>query len=95
MYRELLIFLCVTSTYGAKIKYDQYKVYTLAIDNINQANVLELAASNPSSGYDFWKSPILGRNAEIMVPPHKLADFHHLVQSINISCHLKIENVQR
>lgn len=99
MYRNLLllIFLCCLTTYSfaLKIKYDQYKVFTLAIENINQANVLQFAASNPNSEYDFWKSPILGQNAEIMVPPHKIADFNELVQSINISCLLKIENVQR
>lgn len=89
-----MIVSCLAVCLATKVRFDQYRVYSLAVENVQQAMQLQNIESH-SMGYDFWKSPAVGKDAEIMVPPHMLANFEDLVQSLNISYNLKIENVQR
>lgn len=95
MFREiLLVICCISTTFSSKVRFDQYQVYTLHVESVEQAKILQNVESNPS-GFDFWKSPAVGDWADVMVPPHKLADFEEMIQSANISYQLKINNVQR
>lgn len=95
MIRKIVILVSwLTVCLCTKVRFDQYRVYSLAVENVQQAMQLQNIESH-SMGYDFWKSAAVGMNAEVMVPPHLLADFEHLAQSLNISYSLKIENVQR
>lgn len=90
------IFVLVSSLIlwvSTKERFEQYRVYRLAVENVHQAMQLHSLESQ-SIGYDFWKSPAVGMNADIMVSPKMLADFEHLAKSLNINYTLKIENVQ-
>lgn len=95
MFHEiLLVIFCISVSFSSKVSFDQYHVYTLHVESAIQAKLLQTIESN-GSGYDFWKSPVLGDWADVMVAPHKLADFEEIIQSANISYQLMINNVQR
>lgn len=78
---------------GEKARYDNYKVYSLRADNYEHLNALEQLEADVN-GLDFWTSPVLNKDVDIMVPPHKRPEFEEIVNMLNISSAVKIENVQ-
>jgi len=76
-----------------KARFDNYRVYSLNVDTVEQLKELKKLDGN-SDGFEFWKLADVGKEADLMVPPHKFADFEELVESLKISYYLKIRNVQ-
>lgn len=76
-----------------KARFDNYRVYSLNVDTVEQLIELKKLDGN-SDGFEFWKLADVGKEADLMVPPHKFADFEELVQSLKITYYLKIRNVQ-
>ena len=44
--------------------------------------------------YDFFEPAILNGEAEILVPPHKFADFEEIAQNLNLKTKMTISNYQ-
>lgn len=77
-----------------KARFDNYRVYSLDVQNEYQLNILNELSNNPN-GFEFWRGAShVGRNADIMVAPHQIATFDELVRSIDIKSRLMVENIQ-
>lgn len=88
-----LVLLMVLSCFAAKARYDNYKLYSIQLQNEDQAKaVLEL--QNNTDAYDFWSDPSLVRDTDVMVPPHKFGDFEDFLTRFGIPHNIKVENVQ-
>ncbi|XP_055697297.1 zinc carboxypeptidase-like [Phlebotomus papatasi] len=78
-----------------KVRFDNYKVYVVQIENEEQLNVMHEIERTAFSSYDFWKSPsYVGNPVEVMVAPHKLSEFEEIMESLQYNYTLKIANVQ-
>lgn len=90
------IILLVTAVWSRQLTYHDFKVFTVNVENEEQLNVLKnLEHDDGGYSYSYWKDPILGRDADIVVPPNKLSDFGALVSALNLNSTLKIANIQR
>lgn len=91
---KLLILCCFLAiVYAEKARFDNYRVFSLKVVNKEQLDVL-YTIENDSDGYLFWNSIDIGRIVDIMVPPHKFAEFSELADAYNIEHTLKVDNVQ-
>lgn len=77
-----------------RARFDNYRVYKLQVDTQVQLDVLRQIEQFPD-GYSFWEGPYLGKEAELMVPPHKFGEFSEICDKFGIRNKLKIANVQR
>lgn len=71
------------------VRYDNYRVYSVKVENADHLNRLESIESQ----YDFWKSGNIGQHSDIMVAPHKVDEFEKFIENMNSS--IKVDNVQR
>ncbi|XP_055711146.1 zinc carboxypeptidase-like [Phlebotomus papatasi] len=93
----VLTFICILATIVSceKARFDNYRVFTVGVESEDQINVLLDLERMSSSGYDFWTSPTkIGRSVDIMVPPHKSAEFEEVMTTYQFATTLKVENVQ-
>lgn len=88
-----LVLLCSFVAAIEKARFDNYRVYSLHVETVEQLLELKKLDGN-SDGFEFWKLADVGRETDLMVPPHKFADFEELVAALKISSYLKIRNVQ-
>lgn len=87
-----VLFLAV-SCFAAKSRYDNYKLYSMQLKTEDQAKaVIELEENTDS--YDFWSGASLVRDVDVMVPPHKFAEFEDFLTRFEIQFHIKVENIQ-
>lgn len=89
----VLIFL-TTVVWSKQLKFHDFKVFSVKVETEEQLQVLR-NLENEDDGYSYWKDPILGRHADLLVPPNKLNDFNSLVNALNLNTTLKISNIQR
>jgi len=85
----VLAILFFGESLASKIRYDDYRVYSVKIDHTEHLNQLRSLEHQ----YDFWKSGKVGEYSDIMVPPHKIDEFETFVGNMNSS--IKVDNVQR
>lgn len=73
--------------------YQNYRVYSINVANHQQMEVLlELTAAD---GIEFWQSPSgIGRRCDVMVAPHRLAEFAELSEKLGLSSRVMVEDVQ-
>lgn len=76
-----------------KARFDNYRVYSLKVANVEQLEVLQQIEQFPD-GYSFWESPFLHRHAEIVVPPHKFGEINEIFDKFRFENTLKVTNVQ-
>lgn len=89
----LAVVLLANCTISEKARFDNYRVYSLEVDNDEQLTLLRQLEN--TDRYEFWRSPTyIGRNVDVMVAPHQAADFSELLDGSNIKKNLMIENVQ-
>lgn len=89
----VLIFLTTLVT-SKQLKFYDYKVFSVKVETEEQLNVLS-NLENDAEGFSYWKEPILGRDADLVVPPNKLNEFNDLVSALNLNTTLKISNIQQ
>lgn len=90
-----LVVLALTSCLSAeKIRYDNYKVFSISSANEEQVRVLSTLEQDEFSEYQFWTSPGSKKPIDIQVPPHKLDEFEVLSKKLNLNVQVKIENLQ-
>jgi len=70
------------------VRYDNYRVYSVKVENANHLRQLESIESQ----YDFWKSGNVGQHSDIMVAPHEIDEFEKFIENMNSS--IKVNNVQ-
>lgn len=75
-------------------RFDNYKVYEIKVLNKEHVNILRSLERNTSDGYEFWNSPIIGRQTDILVPPEKTKDFEQMIKDFNMDIGLKVSNLQ-
>ncbi|KAG5676180.1 hypothetical protein PVAND_006029 [Polypedilum vanderplanki] len=89
-----IILLLVSLTISEKARYDNYRVFEISIETSQQLQLMEYIESNPD-GYRFMEFPgKVGRNAELVVPPHKFAEFEELCSKFSLKSALLINNLQ-
>lgn len=81
--------LCVS---GEPARFDNYKVFTLKVTTEEQLTQLQQIENDGQ--YTFWTAPNRLNDVDIMVAPHKFAEFDDLVDFLHIESVLKVENVQ-
>lgn len=77
-----------------KIRFDNHEVYSLGVKTIEQLEALRNIENSPNDGYTFWNTLGLNRTLDLMVSPEKRSEFLKIVEELNLSHDLKIENVQ-
>lgn len=88
------LLLCTVSA-EEKARFDNYRVYSLSIENEEQLNILREIDNKSNSGYEFWRGPTtVGQNADIMVAPHLFGDFSALLSEYKIESTVITRNVQ-
>ncbi|GAB0100028.1 zinc carboxypeptidase-like [Sergentomyia squamirostris] len=98
MEKFLVVFgflLCSASiSSGEKARFDGYKVLTVSVENEDQLKFLR-ELERKSLDYDFWTSVNkVGQSVDVMVPPHKFADFEEITRDWNFKVSTKISDVQ-
>ncbi|KAL7038516.1 hypothetical protein ACKWTF_009593 [Chironomus riparius] len=77
-----------------KARYDNYRVYELFIANQEQLDLLKQIDEYPD-GYRIIEYPgTVNKDVQLIVPPHKFADFSELVHKFQIKSRLIITNLQ-
>lgn len=92
---QLAVILCLAATcFAAKSRYDNYKLYSMQLQTEEQAKaVVEL--EKYTDAYDFWSAPSLVRDVDVMIPPHKIAEFEDFLTRFSIPFHVKVEDIQK
>lgn len=89
-----LAFCCFTLR-AEKARFDNYRVYTINVDTAKQLEILR-ELEYRQDGISFFEPPTTSHStAELIVPPHKLADITELFDKYKISAALKIPNLQK
>lgn len=77
-----------------KARFDNYRVYSIAVETKEQLNLLK-EIEETSDSYSFWESPAkVPSTADIVVPPHQFAHFGELITKFNLKTKLNIANLQ-
>lgn len=89
------LLLCTVSA-EEKARFDNYRVYSLSVENEEQLSILrEIDNGKSNGGYEFWRGPTsVGRNVDIMVAPHQFGDFSALLSEYKIESTVITRNVQ-
>jgi len=89
-----LVLLMAVSCFAAKARYDNYKLYSIRPEKLEQVKAVAELEENTDS-YDFWSAPSMVRDVDVMVPPHKMAEFEDFATRFNIPYHIKVEDIQK
>ncbi|XP_031623242.1 zinc carboxypeptidase-like [Contarinia nasturtii] len=90
-----ILFACVVACFSEKARYDNYRVYSIEVENEQQFEVLKRFESG-LDGISFLETPTgIQQKAEIIVPPHKFADISELFETLKIKNQIKIANLQK
>lgn len=90
----IILVLAVTTISGEKMRFDHHKIFSLKVENKEQMKVLKQLEGTAEGEYVFGDSPVVGRNVDVVVPPHKLYEFGGIMTNFNIMNELKVENLQ-
>lgn len=89
-----LFFACLTAISGERARYDNYRVYSVRIENEQQLKVLK-DLDNNRDGWSFMTSPMsISQSVDILIPPHKFASISDLFETHNLENAIKINNLQ-
>lgn len=91
---SVLFAVLVFSASAEKARFDNYRVYSVSVENEIQLRALkELSATSDS--YNFWDEPrSIGSSVDVLVPPHKFAHFSEIVEKFNFQITLTNSNLQ-
>lgn len=94
-FKLIVIFTCHLLVGGEKARFDNYRVYSVKIENEKQLELLQNLENVPD-GISYIEAPIsMKQKAEMIVPPHKFADVNDFFEKFGIDNEIKIENIQR
>lgn len=88
-------FVCSVQILGEKARFDNYRVYSVEVENVEQLEVLR-DFEDGLDGISFLETPTgIQQTAEIIVPPHKFAHIGDIFDEQKLKNHVKIENLQK
>lgn len=92
----LAIFVsCCLVTFAEKVRYDQYRIYSVQIESESQLKVLQ-KLENDRNGISFMNPPIeVLQKVDILVPPHKFAEISDIFELYDFTHSIKVENLQK
>ncbi|XP_052871081.1 zinc carboxypeptidase-like [Anopheles cruzii] len=91
----LLVCLGAGLLQAEPVRFDNYRVYEISIGSQKQLEAFQYMERYPD-GYIFWESPVqTNMKINLVVPPHKVAEFEELKQHLDFESRLKIANVQK
>ncbi|GAB0094439.1 zinc carboxypeptidase-like [Sergentomyia squamirostris] len=77
------------------VRFDNFRVYSVSVETDNQIKVLNSLPTGINS-YDFLVEPrIVGREAEIIVPPHLQDDFETIITENALKTILVLDDLQK
>lgn len=77
-----------------KVRYDNYKVIRIQVNDLEQLNLMK-DIQNTKNSYNFWKFPNgVGTFADLVVPPHKYDEIDSLINNFGLKVETLIENLQ-
>lgn len=85
----LVIIFLSTVVWSQQLTFHNFKVFSVKVQTQEQLKALS------DIDYTYWKEPILGKDADIVVPPYKLNEFNDFVSALNLNTTLKISDIQR
>uniref|UniRef100_A0A182PLQ5 Zinc carboxypeptidase A 1 n=1 Tax=Anopheles epiroticus TaxID=199890 RepID=A0A182PLQ5_9DIPT len=90
------LLVCATGLLrGEQVRYDNYRVYEVSISGRTQLEALQYLERYPD-GYLFWESPVqTNMKLNIVVPPHKYAEFDELSNQLALANRLRVPNLQQ
>ncbi|XP_078043660.1 uncharacterized protein LOC144473566 [Augochlora pura] len=93
MWKVVLVALVALAT-AEQVKYDNYKVFRVTPQTADQLEILR-HLEEVSDSYSFWKGPSdLGKTADVMVAPHKEAEFIEMMDKFGLAHEIYVPNVQ-
>ncbi|XP_058126454.1 zinc carboxypeptidase A 1-like [Anopheles coustani] len=94
-FRLVGFFLCLVAVcFAEPARYDNYRVYKLSIERIEQLELLQLIEQSPD-GYAFLSDPVhINTTVKLVVPPHKVAEFAELNEKFSLKAEVAFENLQ-
>ncbi|KAJ6649863.1 Zinc carboxypeptidase A 1 [Pseudolycoriella hygida] len=90
----LAIIFFASVVWSRQLTFHDFKVFSVKVENEEQLRILK-TLENDDDGFSYWKDPILGRDADIVVSPNKLNDFNDLVSALKLNSTMKIANIQK
>ncbi|XP_076758952.1 zinc carboxypeptidase-like [Xylocopa sonorina] len=91
---KIILFAVVALATAEKVKYDNYKVFRVTPQNDEQLEIVN-SLGQTSDSYSFWKEvSAVQKYADVMVAPHKIAEFEELMKQHNIPHETYVEDVQ-
>lgn len=96
--RSILLTILVAQllvVFGEKVRFDNYRVYSINIKNEQQLQVLRELENYPD-GISFRMMPLaVDQTVDIVVPPHKLADISELFTANEFKSVVRTEDLQK
>nr|CAD7256038.1 unnamed protein product [Timema shepardi] len=90
-----LLALALGVALAGKARFDNYVVYRVVPTTQDQVDALRDIEDQPD-GLNFWAGPTQPNGTvDVMVPPHKIADFEDMMNIINANYVVFIEDVQK
>lgn len=90
----ILLGICVT-VFGEKARFDNYHVYSIEANTEEQLKSLQ-ELENHQDGLTFMIPPTsIQSPVDVIVPPHKFADFAELCEKNEWKNEMRIENLQK
>lgn len=92
-----VITFLITVVWSRQLTFDNFKVFSVQVENEEQLKALEALESvgHEYDGFTYWKEPIIGRNADLVVPPSMINEFNDLASKLKLNYTLKISDIQR
>lgn len=91
----VILFARLSVIFGDKARFDNYRVYSIEIENEKQLELLQQIENNQDSLL-FLTPPTTNQTmVEILVPPHKFSDLSELCEKFEMKNTIEIENLQR
>ncbi|XP_035901543.1 zinc carboxypeptidase-like [Anopheles stephensi] len=94
------LFVCLLAVLSSGLvqakltRYDNYRVYKLSIERVEQLELLQLIEQFPD-GYAFLSDPVhLNSTVKLVVPPHKLGEFEELNSKYSLKGEIAFPNLQ-
>lgn len=85
---------CFVIAFGEKARFDNYRVYSINVENEAQLKALKDLEAYPD-GTMFLETPTgVKQIADLLVPPHKYADIAELFEAHEIKNLIKTPNLQ-
>lgn len=80
--------------YGEKVRFDNYRVYSVNVENGEQLKVLRELEAYPDGTIFLDYPTVVGQTVDMIVPPHKFADIAETFEAFKFKNHIKTHNLQ-